>query len=168
MVDAQGKLPRDRREANLFWFKFDREREVRALRDRLPGLRVELKAATDKAERKDLREKIARDVVELAHWLSIASLAPEEMCSECPTPLVGHGWVSIGLHGARPCPAWPGWAARMTKVRAMFAEMVERNRQPAPPPPPKPEPIAVIPSGLPVSEVVARLSELHPRTLRPS
>jgi hypothetical protein len=162
VVNKLGQLPHDRRYANLLSFKYEREHEVRELRRRLPELRAELKATNDKEERKKLREQVSRDEQELAYWLGVGPLVADDMCSECATPLSGHGWVSRGLHGAAPCPAWPGWAARMNKVREMLLEAAERRQQsPVPPPLPKPEPIAVIASGLPLSEVVARLSELQ-------
>jgi hypothetical protein len=162
VVSERGQLPSDRRYGNLLTYKSDREFKVRDLRRLLPELRAELKAAADKDERKKLREKESREQSELDYWLAVTPLTADEMCSECPTPLTGHGWVSSGLHGARHCPAWPEWAARIKKVRQMMFEMLERNRRASnPPPAPKPEPIAVVPSGLPLADVVAQLSELQ-------
>ncbi|MDT0181444.1 hypothetical protein Q9S36_14775 [Microbacterium sp. ARD31] len=162
VVSERGQLPSDRRYSNLLTYKFNREFKVRDLRRQLPELRAELKAATDKGERKELREKVSREQSEPDYWLAVRPLSADEMCSECPTPLTGHGWVSHGLHGARPCPAWPGWAARMKQAREMFFEMIERNqRAQTPPAPPKPEPLAVVPSGLPLGEILAQLSELQ-------
>lgn len=162
VVSERGQLPSDRRYSNFLTYKFDREFKVRDLRRSLPELRAELKLATDREDRKKLRDKVGHEQAELNYWLAVEPLTAEQMCSECPTPLTGHGWVSRGLHGARPCPAWPGWAARRKKVREMFLEMVARNqRAQTPPAPPKPEPLAVVPSGLPLGEVVERLGELQ-------
>ena len=88
-------------------------------------------------------------------------LESEDMCADCATPWAKHGWVTPAADG--PCPAWPGWAARLQKVRQMFEDMVRRNEvsKAATPPPPKPEPVAVIPSGLPIGEVVERLQFLQ-------
>lgn len=127
VVNSLGQSPSDRRYANLLTFKYDRERNVRELRTRLLELRAQLNASTDKGERKALREKIHRDDAELTYWLAIAPLDSQDMCSECPTPLSGHGWVSVGLRGAAPCPAWPGWAARMRRARELLLEAVERR-----------------------------------------
>lgn len=52
--------------------------------------------------------------------------------------------------------------ARIEKVRQMFEDMLRRNEVPkaaATPPPPKP--VAVIPSGLPIGEVIERLQVLR-------
>lgn len=162
VVDELGRLPHDRREDNLFWFKFDRERNVRALRTKVPELRAELKTSSDKEDRKRLRAELAREEEELAYLLAIEPLNADEMCSECGTPLTGHGWVSIGRHGAHPCPGWPGWAARVEEAREMLLAAAERAKpSQAADPASKPEPIAVVASGLPLAEVISRLTELQ-------
>jgi hypothetical protein len=44
----------------------------------------------------------------------------------------------------------------------MLEEFARRRKvETAPPPKPKPQPLAVVPSGLPIAEVVAKLSELE-------
>ena len=42
----------------------------------------------------------------------------------------------------------------------MFFKMVERSK-PTLPPQPKPEPLAVVPSGLPIADVMQRLVEIQ-------
>ena len=59
-----------------------------------------------------------------------------------------------------PCPAWPGWAARIQKVRDMLMAAAERSKAVAPVPPP-PQPLAVIASKLPIAEVIERLTEIQ-------
>lgn len=80
-----------------------------------------------------------------------------------PDPVTWHSLtVTFNLDPAKdvgavdgPCPAWPWWRERVEKAR----------RQLLAPPSPKEEPpvavrmpIAVIDSGLPIEEVVARLN----------
>ena len=162
VVDQRGRLPRDRREDNLLSFKFDRQQKVRVLRTKVPGLRAELKASGDKEDRKRLRAELAREEEELAYLLAIEPLTASEMCSECRTPLTGHGWVSIGRHGAHPCPAWPGWAARLEKALEILHTAAERRTpSQAAAPATKPEPLAVVASGLPLADVIARLTEFQ-------
>ncbi len=78
------------------------------------------------------------------------------VCSECPTPANLHGWVMPVSEG--PCPAWPRAAARVREVLMMLQRVA-----PTPEPQRLPEvkPLAVIPSGLPIAEVLARLAEIH-------
>lgn len=66
-----------------------------------------------------------------------------------------HGWVSPPFEG--PCP---GWAARLRAARAILDTAIARTAAP-PRPEPKPRPLAVVPSGLPIPEVIARLAQVH-------
>jgi hypothetical protein len=52
--------------------------------------------------------------------------------------------------------------ARLREARDIFERAIART-DPPPPPEPKPEPLAVVPSGLPISEVMARLAEIQER-----
>lgn len=82
------------------------------------------------------------------------------MCADCALPASHHGYVSPPYE--RPCPAWPGQRAIQENVRQMLESF--RKRQDAEkrsPTPPKPEPLAIVPSGLPIAEVVQRLQELQ-------
>ena len=159
VVDEHGWLPRDRRQNTWWSYRLDRERKVRDLKEQLPGLEAALKASTDRAERRDHGAKLAEATRELDGLIAEGPFTAEEMCSECATPMAHHGWVWPPGH---PCPAWPGWAARMREARQMLEAFAKRRETEAvPPPKPKPQPLAVVPSGLPIAEVVAKLSELQ-------
>ena len=116
VVDEDGWLPRDRREHTWWSYRLDRERKVRDLKAKLPELEDALKASTDRAERRDHRAKLAEATRRLDRLVAEGPFKPEEMCSECATPMAHHGWVWPPGH---PCPAWPGWAARMHEARRM-------------------------------------------------
>lgn len=158
VVDEYGRLPRERRELSLFYFRIDRERQIRALRERIPRLRAELEGSTDKRESADLRSDLSQTTRSMGRLLAIPPLAAEQMCSECATPNARHGWVTPPFDG--PCPAWPSWAARIRKVREML-EAASRRTTPPEPPAPAPQPLAVIPSGLPIAGVIERLAEIQ-------
>jgi hypothetical protein len=53
----------------------------------------------------------------------------------------------------------PDWAARLQYVRELLFSATPE--MPVPPPTPKPTPIATLPSGLPIAEVIQRLSEIQ-------
>lgn len=159
VVDEHGWLPRDRREHTWWSYRLDRERKVRDLKLQLPELEAALKATTDRSERRDRRAKLAEATRDLERLIAEGPFTAEEMCSECATPMAHHGWVWPPGH---PCPAWPGWAARMREARQMLELFAKRREaDAAPPPKPKPQPLAVVPSGLPIAEVVAKLTELQ-------
>jgi hypothetical protein len=160
VVDEHGWLPSDRREWMLMHFRWDREQQVRELCTSVPELEAALKASVDRAERAKLRGEVAVRSGELAEMLAIPALTADDMCSECPTPMAKHGWVTPPFKG--PCPAWPGWAARIREARELL-ESWSRRAEPQAPPAPKPQPLAVVPSGLPISEVMARLAEIQER-----
>jgi hypothetical protein len=159
VVDEHGWLPRDRRQNTWWSYRLDRERKVRDLKEQLPGLEAALKACIDRAERRDHGAKLAEANRKLDGLIAEGPFTAEEMCSECATPMAHHGWVWPPGH---PCQAWPGWAARMREARQMLEAFAKRRETEAvPPPKPKPQPLAVVPSGLPIAEVVAKLSELQ-------
>ena len=58
-----------------------------------------------------------------------------------------------------PCPAWPRWAKGVAAVR----EAIRQARQgpPMEPPPPPPPPISVLAPGVPIEEVIARLTTIQ-------
>lgn len=63
-----------------------------------------------------------------------------------------------------PLPRMAGMGARLKQVRQMVEDMVRRNEESKgaeAPPRPKLEPLALVPSGLPIAEVVERLQELQ-------
>jgi hypothetical protein len=159
-VDEHGWLPRERRERMLLRYKYSiREPKVRRLRQEILQLEAALNAATEKKERQELRRKVDSARWELDELLAVPPLTAEEMCSECPTPMSQHGWVTPPFEG--PCPAWPGWAARLRRAREILETASRSNQKATQPPAPKPEPLAVIPSGLPIAEVMQRLVELQ-------
>lgn len=158
VVDSHGQLPHDRRSTMLLYYRLDRERDIRELRERVPELKAALKSATDKTERSKLRAELQIAESKVEKLLAVPPLGPEDMCSECATPASKHGWVSPPYDA--PCPFWPGWGARLKKVRQMLLEMPERS-QPKEPKPSKPQPIAVLPSGMPITEVIAQLTKLQ-------
>lgn len=153
VVDHNGWLPKDRREYMLFWYRLDRARTVKQLRIEIPEL-----AAS--AERKD-RVKADLKRRRLDELLAVPPLTADEMCSDCPTPIAKHGWVTPPFDG--PCPAWPGRGARLRRAREMLESASRWAQKPIQPPAPKPQPLAVIPSGLPIADVTQRLLELQKR-----
>lgn len=161
VIDKNGWLPRERREVMLLEYKYDRQFAVRDLRKQLTELQSTYKASKDRKERSDLRFKISMARHELDDLLAVPELVAKQMCSECATPMFKHGWVTPPYDG--PCPAWPGWAKRIQGVRQMLAAAIEANKRSQQPPAPasKSEPLAVIPSGLPIAEITARLTELQ-------
>lgn len=75
-----------------------------------------------------------------------------------PTPLAEHGWRTM----SGPCVAWPGPRARLKKAREILAAGIrEAEARSAQPPPPKPQPLATIPSGLSIAEIMQQLGELQ-------
>ncbi|MEZ0362325.1 hypothetical protein ACAG26_01280 [Mycobacterium sp. pUA109] len=159
VVDEHGWLPRERRELMLTHYKYERETKVRKLREALPELEAELRAATDRNERRELRGKTAPLRRRLDNLVAIPPLTPNDMCSDCPTPMSKHGWVTPPFEG--PCPAWPGWAARLRQAREILESASREAQAQAEPPARKPEPLATIPSGLPIAEMMQRLSKLQ-------
>ncbi|TYL50443.1 hypothetical protein [Agromyces mariniharenae] len=157
VVDKQGYLPRDRRVISLMYYRMNRERDVTALRAQIPELQEGLKQATDKAEKPKLRTEIQIAERRLADLLAVPPLTADDMCSECATPASKHGWVTPPYQG--PCPAWPGWSARLREVRRMLEQSAARTKLKEADPR-KPQPLATVPSGLPLGEVAKRLAEL--------
>lgn len=162
VIDENGWLPRDRRESLLLHYKYERERQVRRLKEELPELEQTVKEATNRSERSKLQVKLSMDTRKLEHLLAVPPLTPHDMCADCATPVGEHGWVTPPSTG--PCPAWPGQVAIRKEVRALleqFSRRREAEKKAATPPPPKPEPLAIVPSGLHIADVVAMLTELQ-------
>lgn len=158
VVDEHGRLPRDRREITLSLYRIHRTTRVRELRAQLPELSANLNAAENKSQRAECDKLLAAATDELEALVAIPPLTVDDMCSECTTPMAHHGWVARQTAG--PCPAWPGWAARLEKVRAMMERAAQR-KQPVAEPAPPPQPLAIIESGLPIAEVIVRLEGLQ-------
>jgi len=159
VVDIYGRLPQDRREANLLRYRLHREHKVTELRARIPGLKTAAAKSEDRTERTRLQREIQAAESDLETLLAVPPLTRDDMCSECARPASSHGWVSPPYEG--PCPAWPGWAERLSRARELLLAATERTKDESEPDQPKPQPIAVLPSGLPIAEVIAKLSELE-------
>jgi hypothetical protein len=165
VVDEHGRLPSERRELARLMLSIRREQQVRELRTQVRELSATLDTTKGRTERAKVRDQLTSTKRRLELWLAIPPVDPRYMCSECSSLQDWHESGTLGdLHG--PCPAWPQWAARLQKVREMLMSVGEENKPKAPAPEPKPTPIAVLPSGLPISEVISRLTELqgqHPQ-----
>ncbi|MFW6033846.1 MAG: hypothetical protein ACOC9R_01815, partial [bacterium] len=163
VVDSRGRLPDERRQLALSMFSAHRNVEVRKLRKEIAELDITLQQTRGRAERARIRDQVLSKKGRLDKWIEIAPLAAEDMCADCAVPAAWHYTGQLTLIGEGPCPAWPQWAAKIHKAREMI--MSASRRQPTEPPAPKPQPLAVVPSGLPIEEVIARLTELkaeHP------
>ncbi|MFI6324791.1 hypothetical protein ACIBG8_45210 [Nonomuraea sp. NPDC050556] len=158
VVDERGWLPRDRREALLFHYRLDRQFEVEDLRTRVPDLDAALKATKGRDARAKLRTELDQASRRLEKLLAVPNLTAEDMCSECQSPFARHGWSMPPWDG--PCPAWPGWATRVKEARKILLS-AHRTEEVVQPRRAKPEPLAVIPSGLPITEVLERLTALQ-------
>jgi hypothetical protein len=159
IVDKYGRLPRDRRKASLLHYRLNREHKIRELRARIPELKTAATKSKDRTERSKLRSELQTAESSLETLLAVPPLSEDDMCSECARPASHHGWVSPPYDG--PCPAWPGWAERLRQAREILFTATERTKGKEEPDQPKPHPIAVLPSGLPIAEVIIRLSELQ-------
>lgn len=159
IVDKYGRLPRDRRKVNRLHYQLNRERKVRELRARIPELKTAATESKDRTERSKLRSELQTAESSLKTLLAVPPLSEDDMCSECARPASHHGWVSTPYDG--PCPAWPGWAERLRQVREILFAASERTKAKEQPDQPKPHPIAVLPSGLTIAEVITKLSELQ-------
>ncbi len=160
IVDEHGRLPSERRELARVMLSIRRQQEVRELRTEVSGLSDTLDATKGRTERATVRDELTRATRRLEQWLAIPPVDPQDMCSECSSLQDWHESGTLGdLHG--PCPAWPQWAARLQKARDILMSVSEGDKPKAPPPEPKPTPIAVLPSGLPIGEVIARLTDLQ-------
>lgn len=159
--DQHGRLPRDRRHATLYRYRERRIHEVREIRASLSDLEVQIKMADDAQLRSKLRAE--RDIKKwrLDKLLAVPRQEAEDMCADCATPAGKHGYVSPPFD--HPCPAWPGQRRIHAEVMKMLEHSQRRREdgQPELPAKPKPEPLAVVPSGLPIGEVVERLKELQ-------
>lgn len=159
--DQYGRLPRDRRHSTLYRYRERRIEEVREIRALLPDLEAQIKGTDDKALRSKLRAERDIKTWRLDKLLAVPRLEAEDMCADCATPADKHGYVSPPFD--YPCPAWPGQRRIHAEVMKML-ETFQRRRedgQSDTPAKPKPEPLAVVPSGLPIGEVVARLQQLQ-------
>lgn len=159
VADDYGRLPAERRELALQIFAADRVTEVRKLRGQVASQQAELKAAKGRTERTRIRETLSKNTDRLEFLEQIPPMTAADMCSECVTPASWHGFrfeISAANPHCGPCPAWPRWGQRLQKAREIL--MTAAAKPTDPPSPPKPQPLAIIPSGLPIEEVIARLT----------
>ena len=161
VVDVRGWIPAERRQRAVIHFGLWREREVTELRKRTEQAQQELKTISGGSERSAVRSRSGLDEYKLKGLLAVTRPASEQMCSECFRPQSWDRWRTggDGLFYTGPCAAWPGWAARIAKTREMILRFTAST--PTPPAAAKPQPLAVIPSGLPIADVVARLTQLQ-------
>lgn len=124
-----------------------------------PELKTASTESKDRTERSKLRSELQTAESSFETLLAVPPLSVDDMCSECARPASHHGWVSPPYDG--PCPAWPGWAERMRQAPELLFAATERTKAKEPPDQPKPRPLAVLPSGLPITEVTTKLSELR-------
>ena len=165
VVDKEGRRPQDRRESHLLDYRFERQRLVSELQEQTEELSQQLAATKDRGERSVLRSDLAQAELTLQKLLDVPPLKAEDMCSECATPVAHHGWVTPPFDG--PCPAWPGWAARLQEARKILERASNRADQ-DPNEVPRPRPLATLPASLPIAEVIARLTALqkeHPTAI---
>ncbi|MCS7484838.1 hypothetical protein ACFFQW_44500 [Umezawaea endophytica] len=162
VVDEHGRLPADRRAITHMYFCIRREQEVRQLRASVSEIEQRLASkGLDKGDRATLRQKLASDSRQLTQLAAMPPLTEADMCSECVSPSSWHGYTAWGgdFRDIAPCPAWPDWAARLQKARAMLT--VPAGKETVLTTTPRPQPLAVIPSGLPIAEVLQRLKDLE-------
>lgn len=151
VIDQNGWLPPERRQAMLLHYRFERERKVRSLREQLPQMESTV-------ERKD-RWKVDILRRDLDKLLAVPALTADDMCSDCPAPLAEHGWRTM----PGPCVAWPGPRTRLQQARQILAAGIREAKAAKEQAPrlPQPEPLAVIKSGLPIAEIMQQLAELQ-------
>jgi hypothetical protein len=165
VVDAYGWLPQDRRKFSLTEFSWRTDCEIRRLRELVAELETKL-AESDRHARQRLRDELTRENQQRELLEQIPPLEPADMCSECVHPKSWHEAPWPRLPGMGPCPAWPTWAAHREKVREELLKWRPANAKADKLP--KPKPIAVIPSGLPIEEIMSKLAEAqakHPRAI---
>lgn len=163
VIDEYGQLPADRRQMSLTKFRIRCENRVRELRRSMSEAQSQLAVkGLDRTERRKIKLALETARGELDALLAVPPLTEAEMCSECPTPQAWHGFKFGGplMRYMGPCHGWPGWAQRIAHVRKMLDAMAAKQRT-TPPEPPKPKPLATIPSGLPISEVMERLTRIQ-------
>lgn len=163
VVDNRGWLPSERREHSQIGFSCRRIATVNKLRVAVEELPAKLKDTTGRTERAEVRTELHKAARELEFWLAIPPMTPQDMCSECEVPLDWHlRYGHLGGQPTGPCPAWPDWAERIRQVREMlFAANERTDKTESQAATPKPTPIAVLKSGLPIAEVIDRLTEIQ-------
>jgi hypothetical protein len=158
VVDEHGWLPQDRREFSLFHFSMWRDQEICRLRQLVADLEGKL-ADTDRSERRKLRDELSRENERRELLEAMPPLEPSDMCSECVKPKAWHEMPWPLFPGMGPCPAWPDWTAQLVELNKRLAErraIEEKIKGEA-----KPKPLGVILSGLPIEELMSKLTEMQ-------
>jgi hypothetical protein len=160
VVDEHGLLPSDRRPTMLYYYREWRVQKVQRLRVEIAELDAGMAAAEDKTERSRLGIQRQITKCQLDEWLAVPRMQAEDMCADCLTPAAYHergGPFTGGL-----CSAWPENAKKLREVREMLRQTARSSADASPQPSkPKPQPLAVVPSGLPIAEVVRQLQKLQ-------
>jgi hypothetical protein len=159
--DANGWMASERREYALDLFAARRVTEVRELRERVKSRQAELKDTKGRIERAKVRSELRKGASRLEFLEAIAPLTAAEMCSECVSPANWHSFmfeVSEASVDRGPCPSWPLWQQRVQKAREILFSSTSNGTTPRPL---RPQPLAVIPSDLPIEEVITRLTAIQ-------
>ncbi|WP_432955956.1 hypothetical protein [Micromonospora haikouensis] len=159
VVDVNGWLPSQRREQALTRFVYWRCDEVQRLGAEVDRLAAEAESA-DRTQRRERRAEADRVRRKLEALRAMSPLEAKDMCPDCFSPATGHGWSfgGVDLPGCGPCPAWPRWAARLRRTREI---LMSYQKRPEPVAAPKPQPVAVIPSGKSIDEVIEELGRIR-------
>lgn len=157
--NQNGYEPRDRRP----WHRNDYERrrieQVTTLRAELTGLDDDLAVVKDRSECSALSCKRDAARRRLNDLLAVPRLDPEDMCADCATPTSRPDRPGPIPHS---CVAWPLYGASVRETWERVQALLEFHRKHSEPKsPPNPKPLAVIPSGLPIRDIVQRLEELQ-------
>jgi hypothetical protein len=128
---------------------------------------VHARAMREQSGRARIREALLKDTARLTFPEAVPPLDAADMCSECPTPAAWHSLtVTFNLDPSKDagdvggrCPAWPWWRERLEGARRQLLALVSPKAKP--PAATVPMPIAVIDPGLPIEEVIARLSAVQ-------
>lgn len=159
VVDEDGKLPADRREWNVSWYRYLRTKWVEELQLAIAAQKAKIAETKDRREKFTLGIHLHSSERRLAVLLAIPRLSADQMCADCYTPAFQH--ASGGdIYESHPCPHWPMHAARMERAWEILRSARERIQR-AEPEPPKPQPLATLPAKLPIAEVIAQLQELQ-------
>ena len=164
--DEHGWFPSERRALALEIFAERGVDEARELRGRVAARRHHPNAVRGQSGRARSGEPLLKDTARLRFLEAIPSLDAADMCSECPTPAAWHSLaVTFNLDPAKdvgrvdgPCPAWPWWREWVDEARRQILALASHREEP---PVAVRRPIAVIDSGLPIEEVIARLSAVQ-------
>jgi hypothetical protein len=161
VVDQHGLLPSDRRPTMLYYSREWRVQKVQQLRAEIAELDAGMAAAEDKAERSSLGTRRQVTKCQLDEWLAVPRMQAEDMCADCLTPAAYR--EQGGPFTGGPCSAWPDNARKLREIREMLKHTAQSAADASPQTStPKPQPLAVVPSGLPIAEVVQQLQNQYP------